>query len=335
MTLTLPARAYVDVSAYDRERHAIWAREWQLLGPSVQLEERGAYVAAEIAGWPVFVVRTPSDELRAFHNVCPHRAGVIVWPGTGVTGNLVCRYHGWAFGWDGTLTRARDFGDDTGLCTGGERLAPIQVESWRGLVWITLDPSAPPLVEALGGFVEECARFPMEQFRHGHRLVRQLACNWKTYADNYLEGYHVPMLHPGLSRSLDMSTYRVDVPEDGYCVHRADTAGGSPSAGLWLFRYPNVALNVYADGMNVERIVPIDVRRTQIVYDYFFADDIPAAGAAMVKMSNVVLDEDQAICEAVQRNLEAGVYERGTLSPKHEVGVAWFQRRVAVAVGEA
>lgn len=331
MVRALPPRLYHDHAVYERERSTIWSREWVVLGVAAELERPGSYVATDLGGWPVFALVAPTGGLRAFHNVCPHRAGVIVWPGAGVAGNLVCRYHGWAFAWDGALRRARDFG--AGPEPGGDYcLAPIRVERWRNLVWANLDPDAPPLARALGGFVDECAEFPIERLRYGGRRVRDLACNWKTYADNYLEGYHIPVLHPGLSRSLDMSTYAVDVPEDSYCVHRANPADGSPASGRWLFRYPNLALNVYADGMNVERICPVDARRTTVVYDYFFADADDSE--AMIEMSNAVLDEDQAICEAVQRNLEAGVYRPGPLSPKHEQALAWFQRRVSAAVGE-
>jgi choline monooxygenase len=331
---TLPAAWYRDPTVYERERHRVWAREWVVLCTAAELADRGRYVATELAGWPLFVVVDPDGELRGYHNVCPHRAGVIVWPGSGVAGNLVCRYHGWAFDWDGTLRSARDFGDDPALCIEEQRLPAIRVERWRNLVFVCLDPETPPLVEALGAFADECAAFAMDRFHHHRRLVRELACNWKTYADNYLEGYHVPLLHPSLSRALDMSTYTVDVHAEGYCVHHADTPDGSPSAGRWLFRYPNLAVNVYADGMNVERIVSTAVDRTQIVYDYFGLGNDPGSIDAMVEMSNVVLDEDQAICEAVQRNLDAGVYRAGRLSPRHEAGVAWFQGRIAAAIGE-
>ena len=129
-----------------------------------------------------------------------------------------------------------------------------------------------------------------------------------------------------------MATYRVDVPHHSYCIHRAQTAAGSPAGGAWLFRYPNLAVNVYADGMNVERIVPDGTGRTRVIYDYFAASGDDAEVERMVEMSNVVLDEDQAICEAVQRNLDAGHYVTGPLSPRHEAALHWFQGRIAAAV---
>jgi choline monooxygenase len=302
-----------------------------MYSPAERLSQPGQYVAEEVAGYPVFVAVEPDGTLRGFHNVCPHRAGVIVWPGAGTTGNLVCRYHGWAFGWDGSLKSARDFGDDAGLCPVENGLTPIHVERWRNLVFVHLGDDPPPLAEAIAPFAAECVRFDLESMTYGHRLVRVLACNWKTYADNYLEGYHVPLIHPSLNRALDMSTYRVDVPDLSYCIHRSDTTEGSPAGGAWLFRYPNLAVNVYADGMNVERIVPVGRDTTHVVYDYF-ARDLDQIDA-MVEMSNVVLDEDAAMCEAVQRNLDAGVYRAGRLSPRHEASVAWFQNRIVTAVG--
>ena len=332
--LTVPAAWYSDPRIYEREREGVWRSEWVMFAAGDRLAARGEYVAGEIAGFPVFVVVGPDGSLRGFHNVCPHRAGVIVWPGAGVTGNLVCRYHGWAFGWDGSLRSARDFGDDPGLCASEHALTSIHVERWRSLVFVHLGDDPPPLADAIAPFDAACEPFPIERFGHVRQMVRELACNWKTYADNYLEGYHVPLIHPSLNRALDMSTYVVEVPDDSYCIHRADTTDGSPSGGAWLFRFPNLAVNVYADGMNVERIVPADRSRTHVVYDYYAADGVSGdALGAMVEMSNEVLDEDQAMCEAVQRNLDAGVYRTGRLSPRHEAAVGWFQARVAAAVG--
>jgi choline monooxygenase len=125
-----------------------------------------------------------------------------------------------------------------------------------------------------------------------------------------------------------MRTYRVSVPEDGYCHHTCDTTEGSPSGGAWLFRYPNLALNIYADGMNVERIIPVGANRTHVVYDYYSASTDEIDMESMISMSNVVLDEDQAMCEQVQRAIDSGAYKGGPLSPKHEIAVAWFQSRI-------
>lgn len=327
----LPASWYGDAGVHERERLAVWAREWMVFAPSARLSAPGRFVASTIAGWPIFVVVAPDGALRGFHNVCAHRAGPIVPDGHGSAGNLVCRYHGWAYDWDGSLRSPRDFGDEPPPA--GLGLPPIRVERWRNLIWVCLDPGAPLLSEALGGFADQCAEFPMEEFQFTHEQTRVLACNWKTYADNYLEGYHIPIVHPELSREIDLRRYSVEVfADDGYCLHSAPARDGAVNAGRWLFRYPNLALNVYADGMNVERILPDGPHRTRVVYEYFFRDPDDPANEEAVKISGVTLDQDQAICEAVQRNLDAGIYQSGPLSVKHEGALAWFQARLREAV---
>ncbi len=296
------------------------------------VNEVGSYVADEVAGWPVLVVRAPDGSLKGYLNVCPHRAGVIAWPGQGTASNLVCRYHGWAFDWSGCLKSARDFGSS--VCADENSLTPIEVATWGPLVFVRLDVMDAPLDRCLHDLDSRVNEFGFSAQRHRRRMIRELSCNWKTYVDNYLEAYHVPLLHPLLRSALDLNTYEVSVPHDSYCLHESATTAGSASSGVWVFRYPNLAINVYPDAMNVERIVPVSVDRTRIVYDYFTAEDANAAIDSMIHMSNVTLDEDQTIAEAVQRNLNSGAYRAGQLSPKHEIGLAWFQDRIRRDVGE-
>jgi choline monooxygenase len=329
---TLPARWYSDPDVYVAERTAIFASEWLFVAPASRLVERGDYVAVEVAGWPILVVALGDGALRGFHNVCRHRAGPLVWDGAGHCGGLlVCKYHGWSYELEGGLKRARDFGDLEGFDPADVSLAPVAVESWRGLVFVNLSADrAPSLTTALGGFADACADLPLEQFRWERDVVHAVGANWKTYADNYLEGYHVPIVHPELNKVIDASRYRVDVG-DRWCRHIAPARGGSPATGVWLWRFPNLALNVYPEGMNVERFIPMGPRQTNVEYSYFFAP-----GASTVEeseaMSSLLLDEDRAICEAVQRNLDSGAYVEGWLSPRHERAVAAFQTWVRDAV---
>jgi choline monooxygenase len=333
--VTLPASWYHDPAVYERERHAVFAREWLLVARRDQLRAPGDYVATEVAGWPVFVIVHDDGALRAFHNVCSHRAGPILWDGEGRCGNLVCRYHGWAYTADGHLRAARDFGDAADFDEGDHGLTQVRVDDWRGLVFVNLDGEAGPLLDALGGFAREAEGFDMEEFAFALRTEHVIEANWKTYADNYLEGYHVPLVHPGLNREIDARRYRVEV-HDRWCLHTAPARDGAVNLGRWLWKYPNLALNLYPDGMNVERYEPLGPNRTRLVYNYFFRDTGPAAregnNEEIVRVSAEITAEDVRICEAVQRNLDAGVYERGRLSPKHEQGVTAFQRLVRDAL---
>src|SRR4029450_1862696 len=134
-----------------------------------------------------------------------------------------------------------------------------------------IDHAAPHVLRALGTFADECEPYPIEELVPIHDAQHVLACNWKTYADNYLEGYHIPLVHPGLNKEIDAKRYRVDVDERYRWVERSGPArGGAVHLGRWLWRWPNLALNLYPDGLNVERFDPIDVGRTRLRYSYAF-----------------------------------------------------------------
>jgi choline monooxygenase len=320
--VTLPADWYVSPAVHEAERHAIFAREWQVVAALHHLAERRQYVAVDVAGWPVLVVRDDDQTLHAFHNVCRHRAAPLVGAGTGTcSGAFVCPYHGWTWAPDGSLRRARDFGCDPG----DQHLLAVRVETWRGLVFVNLDVGATPLDESLGDFADEADGFDMEDFVLTHESSHLVEANWKTYADNYAEGYHIPLIHPELNRQIDAREYEVEV-HDRWCRHSAPARDGSLSAGRWLWRFPNLAVNLYPDGMNVERFTPVGPARTRIDYSFFFRDGIQ--DDETIALSTTILAEDAAICEAVQRNLAAGAYQQGVLSPRHEGGVALLHRLV-------
>lgn len=165
---TLPVHWYNDPAIWQRERWPIFGQNWVHVAYEHQLRNPGDYVTENLAGWPIFIRRSPDGVLRAFYNLCPHRAGPIVWDGEGCSSNLVCRYHGWAFRADGTLLNARDFGEPIEQ---NMDLAPVQVDSWRGMVFVCLDPETAPLHEWLGEFPREVDHVPLESYQIGRAHV--------------------------------------------------------------------------------------------------------------------------------------------------------------------
>lgn len=333
--VTLPASWYgADPSIWERERHAIFGREWLLVGREAELPEPGSYLTETVAGRPIFVIRDREGVLRGFHNVCRHRAGPILWDGRGQCDVLRCRYHGWVYDTQGALRRTPEFGDAADFHKEEFGLFPIQAGVWRGLVFVNLDPEARPLGQAMAALSDETARFPIESYSFHSRAEHEIACNWKTYVDNYAEGYHVRDIHPGLDREIESKHYRVTL-KDGYAVHAAPQRDGANYAGLWLWRWPNLGLNIFPAGMNVERMVPMGPNRTKLVYNFFFRDISPEAEPAIqaaIAATRLVTEEDTGICEAVQRNLDAGLYDTGRLSPRQENGVWYFQALVREAL---
>ena len=134
---SLPSTWYHDPYRYDEERRRIFGAEWLMLAPRAEVADPGDYVATVVAGWPIVVVND-GGTLRGFHNVCLHRAGPVVADGRGRARSFVCRYHGWAYGLDGTLLSARDFG--TEVAAADCSLVPVSVATWRGLLFVNPDP---------------------------------------------------------------------------------------------------------------------------------------------------------------------------------------------------
>lgn len=336
---TLPAHLYHEREAFDRERKAIFAREWILVAHESELARPGDAVAERLAGWPVFVRRGRDEALQGFHDVCRHRAGPIV--GAGPAGEshscnvprLRCRYHGWIYDEAGRLERTPDFGEALNFEPRSLGLQPLRVGSWRGFVFVCLDAQAPPLEESLGRLPALAQSLTFERYRLHGRGSHLLQCNWKAYVENYLEGYHIPYVHPRLHREIDVKGYEVRAEQRVVTHHAPARPRVSKPVydGLWAWLWPNVAFNVYGDGLSVERMLPVSPTIMRIEYLFLFADGSdPEAALAMCEE---VTDEDRRICEAVQQNLEAGIYERGRLSPRHEAGIHYFQQQVREATG--
>lgn len=166
---------------------------------------------------------------------------------------------------------------------------------------------------------------------HGRRISHTLRCNWKTYVENYLEGYHVPYLHPDLRREIVSKEYRVEAAERVVTHHVPSRPQLEDPVyeGLWAWLAPSAALNFYGHGLSVERMLPAGPTLMHVEYIFLFLPDVSVGEREAARaMCDQVTREDVEICEAVQRNLEAGVYDRGRLSPRHENGVHYFQNLV-------
>lgn len=330
----LPAAFYTEPGALAFERTAVFARSWQLVAHVSQLAGSGDHVVTDIAGVPLVLVRGEDGVLRALHNVCRHRAGPLAeCDGRGARA-LRCRYHGWTYTLDGRLHRATEMGGVPDFDPAGIRLPEARVATWRGLVFVALDPA-----EGFDTFIAQVdTRLGTLGFDHhvfDRRVAYEADCNWKVYVDNYLEGYHLPHVHPGLNRVLDYRSYAIETgrrhslqfsPIDG---SRGVYADGE---ALYFFLWPNTMLNILPGRLQTNRVVPLGPDRCRIDFDYSYpAGTDPETLAAQQRdqaFSDEVQLEDGAICAAVQRGLASGGYVPGRLNPLRENAVFHFQELI-------
>jgi choline monooxygenase len=328
VTETLNSLLYRDPGVFATERERIFAATWQFIAHERELPNPGSYVAATVAGYPVIVVRDEAGALNAFHNVCRHRAGPLAPDGMGECGgSLTCKYHGWRYGLDGRLAVARDFGPAPGFDARQFGLHRIACSSWRGFVFVAMDANVEPLETVIAPLDRRARELDLSRPGRILRSSHEIACNWKTYVENYLEGYHVPIVHPALNAALGAG-YEIEI-EGALQFHHAEAVAGAPVSGFWAWMWPCLGINVYADGVLMERMGPLGHARTRLDYLFLFHADVSEdAMRREIEASVVTTREDIAICEAVQRNLDAGIYRTGVLSPKHEKSVGWFQAEI-------
>jgi choline monooxygenase len=352
---TLPSRYYVDPGYLEAEKERIFARTWQLVARAEELARVGDFVPANVLDEPIVITHGTDGQLRAFYNVCRHRAGQVALT-RGNRKSLQCRYHGWTYGLDGALRACPEMEETDAFRKEDFGLIPVRVDRWGPFVFVNLSSDAPPLAEVMGSIPAEVAAagYDVERMRLVERRDYVIDCNWKVYVDNYLEGYHLPIAHPQLFRELDYDAYRVEefryyskqhapirelkpseeVGRDRRYVRSPD--GEESALYYWLF--PNTMFNIYQDNMSSNVILPLGPDRTLTVFEWFFAE--PGTGPGWESMqqtiafSDEIQQEDIVICEQVQRGLRSRAYDTGRFSAKRENGVYHFQNLVREFLGE-
>jgi choline monooxygenase len=337
---TLPSRLYTDVTVFAEEKAKIFSRTWQVVGHASQVANPGQYFTAELQGEPLLFVRGSDRQLRGFYNVCRHRAGPPA-EGCGSRKLFRCGYHGWTYGLDGALISATEIEGMEGFRPEDFALTAVRTEEWFNLVFVNLDGEAKSLRESLGELPAQVQKFPFAEMKLFERRIYDMKCNWKTYVDNYLEGYHLPSVHPGLNRELDYNAYVVEPYAQHVCqfspICGAQPGDSSPrryqdrrddltADYFWIF--PNWMLNCYPDTLSLNIVLPVEAERSQAIFEWYLLekDHSAAAARASVEFSDQIQIEDVAICEVVQKNLRSRSYSRGRFSVKQEKGVHAFHR---------
>jgi choline monooxygenase len=337
---TPPADWYTDPRVFELERCTVFARCWQVVGRVAQVMEPGQYITSEIAGEPILVVRDSDGVVRGFFNVCRHHAAVVMTRDMGSTPKLRCPYHGWTYNLAGQLEGTPDFAGVCNFDRAGSGLVPVKTAVWEGWVLVRIEPDGPALEAFLGD--DWIGRMRGLQLNKLHWLERRryrLDCNWKIYVDNYLDGgYHVPHLHRGLHSVLDYNEYQIEIG-DRFCLQSSPMVaeggdartravrGGEQAFYYWL--YPNFMINCYEGKMDTNLVIPIAAERTEVIFDYYFADIAEHArehNLASIAVSERIQDEDVEICHSVQRGLRSRSYRTGRLSVRREVGEHLFHR---------
>ena len=369
---TLIPDAYTSPEFHALERDAIFARSWVPVCVADEVAESGSYVVVDVAGRSLVVCRNRAGELRAHHNVCRHRGTRLVDGEHGqVERFFQCPYHAWAYDLDGACLGTPLFTPEAGIPSDQQGafdmsdvrafdkadhgLYPARVDSWGCLVFVSLDPEAPPLLDELGDLPQRLAGHRLQEHRLLRRVEYEIAANWKLVAENFMEYYHLPWVHPGLVKVSPLKAhYRWQGTGMymGFCTTpiAANTEDGGweglPALStlteddtesarfVWLF--PNLAMNALPNHTFLMLARPTEAGRTdEVTYLLAHPESIAGAGetleegaGALIAFWDEVNREDIAIVERVQQGLADLVYTGGRMCYRFEESVHRFQNMV-------
>ncbi len=354
---TLPSYLYTDPDVYEIEKEKIFYRSWQYVAHKSSFNNPGDYVTVKICDQNLFVMKGGDGELRAFYNVCQHRAHELLPPGTGnVKRVIVCPYHAWAFEREGALRGAPRSENRPGFNKGDFSLKQARLEIFLDCAFINLDSEATPLSEQaadLEADVHKRAPFfknlksPMEGLL-GESYIR---AGWKVVVDNYVECYHCEHAHPDFSDLISMDTYQhdtfgiwarqlgTDIKKNNTAYELSDNEDFMMS--VFWFLWPNTTINILpgTEEVNISAIRPLSLDETDFGGHNLITSDHHNEQRSKYT-ANVLIPEDISLCESVQRGLKSKGYTQGPMivddarTGRGEQAIHHFHRMVQKALSD-
>jgi phenylpropionate dioxygenase-like ring-hydroxylating dioxygenase large terminal subunit len=358
---SLPAWIYRDAEFFEREQQAIFRTAWQLACHLSDIPRPGDFHTLELLHEPVVVLRADDGTVRAFHNVCRHRAARLLDGPSGHCGRrITCPYHAWTYALDGRLIGVPQRASFPGLDTAQHGLKPLEHEVFMGFIFVRLAPGLPSVREMAAPYASELALYRFEELvPMGRAALRARAVNWKNVADNYSDGLHINVAHPGLTRLFGRD-YGVEAQP--WIDKMWGTLRDAPSSNwserlyqqllppvaalpperqrLWTYfkLWPNIAFDVYPDQVDFMQFLPVSPTETLIrEIAYVHPDtrrEMQAARYLNWRINRRVSLEDKALIERVQAGMASSSYSMGPLSVG-EVCLRGFAQRMRRLIPES
>ena len=352
---SLPAWLYTDPAFFALERARLFRTTWQIVCHVSDAPEAGDYQAFDFLGEKIVTLRGADGVVRSFHNVCRHRASRLADGTHGNCGHrLVCPYHAWSYGLDGRLAATPRWQGFEGLDLAAHGLVPVEQEIWRGFVFVRLEAGGPSVAAMMAPYAAEIDTFDFEGLRpRGKVVLRPRPVNWKNVGDNYADGLHIPVAHPGLTRLFagsyaveaqawvdKMSGEITETPSANWSERGYQALLGGFERRSWNYYklWPNMAFDVYPDQVDFMQFIPVSATETLIrEIAYAHPDERRETRAARYlnwRINRQVNAEDTVLIERVQAGMASSSYVTGPLSPA-EPCLAAFAERLRAAIPEA
>jgi phenylpropionate dioxygenase-like ring-hydroxylating dioxygenase large terminal subunit len=357
---SLPGWLYFDSEFFEAEKRTFLRAAPQVVCHESEIPAPGDWRTLDYLGESVIVIRGDDGAVRAFANVCRHRGSRLVDGTGGCAKVLTCPYHAWSYARDGALVGVPHRAEYPGLVPENLGLVPVALEAWRGFIFATLEVGAPSVSDMMAPYEDEVAPYRFEDLRViGRVTIRPRALNWKTIADNYSDGLHIPIGHPGLTRLFGRN-YRIEANAhvDRMEGDLAEQESSNPSERAyqrllprvshlpeshqrkWLYYklFPNVAFDIYPDQVDFMQFLPVSATETVIrEISYALPDDrreMRAARQLNWRINRRVNAEDTELITRVQLGMQSASYRPGPLGTS-EVCLRSFAQKLRRLIPEA
>jgi len=358
---SLPAWIYNDPEFFELEKQHVFRRSWQLLCHVNDIPERGDYHTFDFLGESLVAVRGDDGQVRSFHNVCRHRAARLLDGTKGQCGRrITCPYHAWTYATNGRLVGIPNRAAFSAVDMERHGLAPVEQEIFMGFIFVRLEPGAASVAEMAAPYAHELAVYRLEELvPQGRVTLRPRAVNWKNVADNYSDGLHITVAHPGLTRLFGQG-YGIeaqpwidkmwgqlrDVPSSNWSErmyqHVLPNVASLPPERQKLWTYfklwPNVAFDIYPDQIDFMQFVPVSPTETLIrEIAYVHPDnrrEMKVARYLNWRINRRVNIEDKSLIERVQAGMASSSYTVGPLG-ESEVCLRSFGKRMRELIPES
>lgn len=353
--LGLPNSAYTSESFLRQEYEKLLNPGWIGIAFDDDVAAPGDLFPVQLGAQPLVVLRDHEHNIRVFHNVCRHRGTRLVDRPCSKKRQIVCPYHAWAYGLDGSLTATPNFrgpqvNERLSFEKGTQDLVEVRSGVWNHVVMVNLSGDAEPLAEWTHDLDRRWSCYDLANTVAGNETGYDIRANWKLTLENFLESYHLPVVHPGLNSYSPLSDHLVHVEnrimgqvslnyqpdDDGQGLPRfADLPQERLTRAEYLLLFPNLMLSVTPDHYRVTLVMPVSAEATHQRWRFFFVGEAsrePARAAARDGVAQRVdsyTQEDISILERLQAGRHSPAYDGGRFSPYHETTVHHFQKLVA------
>lgn len=358
---SLPSWTYHDAEFHRLELDRVFRPSWQVVCHASDIPAAGDWHTLDYCGESVIVVRGQDSVLRAFTNVCRHRGSRLVDGASGCAKKLVCPYHAWTYDLDGRLTGVPDSASYPTLDRAKAGLVAVELEVWRGFIFVRLqDDGGPSVAQQMAPYEVMVAPYRFEELEAlGRVTLRPREVNWKNVGDNYSDGLHIPVAHPGLTRLFGRgygieAEAHVDRMWGAMQERESDNwsermyqrllppvlhlPGENQRFWLYFKLWPNVAFDIYPDQIDFMQWLPTGPTTCLIrEISYVLPDDRREMRAARYlnwRINRQVNAEDTALITRVQQGMASRSFSMGPLSDK-EVCLKHFCRRIRNLIPEA